>query len=543
MTYNPNINADIAFSTTDVLADAAVYSSGILSLAGDTQVQTEVLASHDGSMEFIFYSDAGGTDIVRSLTVPYTASDGFRLFGATTFGHYVQYKFTNNSGSLQTDFYFATKRSSTANSPQLLAADAFISPAMIANLNRSVLVGQDKVGSFRNTPVDTEGHLKVNIQDPLTAFGDLRIAELTPQVQLTFPYNINTDLVTTTLVSGGTVTQADSMAVLQTSTSGTGSAYMASRQVNKYRAGLGGMARFTGLFTTGVANSTQRVGIGDDDDGFYFGYNGVDFGLLVIKDGTPTWTPQTSWNVDNLSGNNGSANPTNMLLDPTKINVFQIQYQWLGAGEIIFSVEDPADGRYNPVHRIQYANTNTTPSVYNPNLPMSAKITNAGNTSNLTLKSASLAGFVEGKSEPKGVVNSYSATSTHSTETAFYHLRNKGTYVTLANRINCILKTLSVGNDANTLSTFRIYRNATLAGTPTWVDINGNDSVMEVDTVQTYSSGGKLLYSGVVGKDTGVAFSLADLNIIVSPTDIITVTSESSGSGAQAANLIWQEDF
>ena len=153
MTYNPNVNADIAFSTTDVLANAAVYSSGVISLAGDTQVQTEVLASHDGSMEFIFYSDAGGTDIVRSLTVPYTAADGFRLFGATTFGHYVQYKFTNNSGSLQTDFYFSTKRSTTSQSGQTLATDGFIAAGMIAPLQRSILTGQDENGAYGNVSV------------------------------------------------------------------------------------------------------------------------------------------------------------------------------------------------------------------------------------------------------------------------------------------------------------------------------------------------------------------------------------------------------
>jgi hypothetical protein len=153
MTYSPQQQPDIAFTTTDVLANAAVYSSGVLSLEGRTQVQTEVLASHDGSMEFIFYSDAGGTDIVRSLTVPYVAADGFQLFGATTFGHYVQYKFTNNSGSLQTDFYFSTKRSLTAQSGQTLATDGFIATAMIAPLNRSILTGQKVGGTFGNVSV------------------------------------------------------------------------------------------------------------------------------------------------------------------------------------------------------------------------------------------------------------------------------------------------------------------------------------------------------------------------------------------------------
>lgn len=36
MAYSPQVQPDIAFSTTAVLADAAVYASGVLSLEGRT---------------------------------------------------------------------------------------------------------------------------------------------------------------------------------------------------------------------------------------------------------------------------------------------------------------------------------------------------------------------------------------------------------------------------------------------------------------------------------------------------------------------------
>ena len=305
------------------------------------------------------------------------------------------------------------------------------------------------------------------------------------------------------------------------------------------------MTRFTGIFTSGVANSTQRVGIGDDDDGFFFGYNGVDFGILRIQDGTETWTTQANWNIDTLDGNDGATNPSNMLMNHENMNVFQISYQWLGAGEIEFFVEDPADGQYAPVHRIRYANNNLVPSIYNATLPVSAKVINSGNNTNLTFKTASMAGFVEGKSKVLGPFETYTATSSHSTETAFFHLRSKSTYLSKANRITAYLQQLSAGNDANVLSTFKVYKNATLSGTPTWNDVNGDDSIMEVDEVQTYTSGGTLLFSGVVGKDAGSVFSLKldDRGIIVRPGDVITVTSVSANTGAQAASLTWQEDF
>ena len=51
---------------------------------------------------------------------------------------------------------------------------------------------------------------------PLTAFKDLRSTELLPKAGWTFNYNINSDLIRTTLTGSGTATASNSMAVLQT---------------------------------------------------------------------------------------------------------------------------------------------------------------------------------------------------------------------------------------------------------------------------------------------------------------------------------------
>src|SRR3972149_4577395 len=56
------------------------------------------------------------------------------------------------------------------------------------------------------------------------AFGQLVAQEETPIVTIDFPYNINTAYVTPTTANGGTVTQANSQAVLQTSAAANGSA-------------------------------------------------------------------------------------------------------------------------------------------------------------------------------------------------------------------------------------------------------------------------------------------------------------------------------
>ena len=127
----------------------------------------------------------------------------------------------------------------------------------------------------------------INISSPLTAFGDLRTAGLHPQFQGSFEYTVdNTELTTNAVVAGGTVTQASGMAVVGTSTTTASSALLQSKIAARYRAGLGGLVRFTTLFTTAVAATEQYIGIVDETgssaafkNGYMVGYDGETFGF------------------------------------------------------------------------------------------------------------------------------------------------------------------------------------------------------------------------------------------------------------------------
>ena len=110
--------------------------------------------------------------------------------------------------------------------------------------------------------------LPLGTQIPSTSFGDVRSTELFPVAGWTFNYNINSDLVKTTLTGSSTATANNSMALIQTGTESTSSAKIETIRALRYIPGLGGLLRFTAIFTTGVANSTQIIGIGDDLDGF-----------------------------------------------------------------------------------------------------------------------------------------------------------------------------------------------------------------------------------------------------------------------------------
>lgn len=159
--YRNAVLDGLAFSTTSNLTNGSTYDSGILDLSAYTQVQTHILASHDGEINIYWYTDSGGTDQVRLLTIPYTAADGFQTFSAPAFTPYVKYTFTNNSGSNQTDFFFDTKFVTKAISAQILTPSGTISNLMTANLTRSIIAGQTTGGGggYVNVKVNPSGAL------------------------------------------------------------------------------------------------------------------------------------------------------------------------------------------------------------------------------------------------------------------------------------------------------------------------------------------------------------------------------------------------
>lgn len=117
------------------------------------------------------------------------------------------------------------------------------------------------------------------ISSPISAFGEVLIAEPTPVVQVQFPYNINNRLVETRL-NNGTATQDTGRIKLSTGAGANQTAMILTRDAVHYSPGQGVNVKFTTIYTAGAANSIQLHGIGDAGDGFFFGFNGTAFGTL-----------------------------------------------------------------------------------------------------------------------------------------------------------------------------------------------------------------------------------------------------------------------
>lgn len=111
-----------------------------------------------------------------------------------------------------------------------------------------------------------------------------------------------------------------------------------------------------------------------------------------------TWIYQEDWNFDTLTGVGGTTNPSGVTLNPQKLNVYQINFRWLGVGEMRFAIENPITGDMMPFHHIHYSNKNDDVHLDNPSLKIgyvAAEMT--GNSGiGVTVSGASMMGSIEG---------------------------------------------------------------------------------------------------------------------------------------------------
>jgi len=469
-----------------------------------------------------------------------------------------------------------------------------------------------------------------------TAFGEGSVAENYPFIQASFSYNFLPSNFRAFTATGGSTTVANGMAQVSTGTSVGGyGAIQSFRSVN-YKAGEGGLARFTAVFNAGVALTWQGAGLISIGNELSFGYNGTEFGIWHRYDGlaevqTITVTGgsggstdltltlnsvaytipltsgstshnayeianwlndsanQTVWKADNVgatvivsaqsdgpkagtySFSHGTATgsitrdtagvtktsdfiPTSEWsgprdireeLDPTKGNVYQICYQYLGFGAIKFQIEDPETGAFVTAHTIQYANANTTPSLNNPSMRLGIYCASVGGTTDITVKTASMAGFTQGKRintrNPRAEVSTQSVGS--SAFTNILAIRNRRTYNGYYNQVEIepeILTISAEGSKDVQIEVRAVERpNVELLYTNV-----GTNLVSDVATDSVTFTGGRLLAAFAVPAGGSEKIDLTQLKIRIPPSlNFIISGKRASGSANDVtAALTWYED-
>lgn len=79
--------------------------------------------------------------------------------------------------------------------------------------------------------------------------------------------------------------------------------------------------------------------------------------------------PQSAWNRDRVDGSNGVSNRSGVTINFTKCQIFHIDFQWLGVGNVRTAIMSPS-GSLIELHEFQHPNSGTTPYMRTPSLPI-----------------------------------------------------------------------------------------------------------------------------------------------------------------------------
>ena len=386
----------------------------------------------------------------------------------------------------------------------------------------------------------------------VSAFGDIVVVNHTPIVQIDFVYGINTQTGTTSVVTTGVADTNASRLRLQSGVGAAGAATFNSARIARYRQGQGMMARFTAVWTNSAASSTQVVGMGNTQVGYFFGYNGIAFGLSIRNGGSDSWTAQTAWNGDKCDGNGASGFNWNKAFG----NVMMIRYPYLGFGDITFWVQNPATGAWILCHTIQYSNSSASVQVSNPSFPFYANVTNAGSTTNILMYVGSVGVFISGAREYLAAQwatdNSKAAVTA---ETCIFSIRNCASYNGVTNtgiiRIRSI--SLSYNQGVNGFAVLRVRKGATLGGSPSYTPVNGStadngvtltaaNSIASVDTAATTSTAGFYEFNLNVGNTGQAVLDVSSYLLYINPGEIMTFGVFCTASGSVQVATNWNED-
>lgn len=258
---------------------------------------------------------------------------------------------------------------------------------------------------------------------------------------------------------------------------------------------------------------------------------------------------QSAWNIDTMDGNG----PSRMVLDPSKGNVYQIGFQYLGYGNARFAIEDSQTGQFQACHMIRNANVRTTPVLRDPHVTGIWTVTNNGSTISTHMSGGSGAIFVEGQVlQNIGPSFSYFSSKTNVDdvpEVPILSIRANRIFRTHAGfgEITPSTLTATVPGTGQNFMIIRVYKNARLTGPVNFTNINAEQSIAAYDTAAT----GITLNNGVLLATYLLPFVNGQINVdlkgdnySLSSGDTLTVTAQADGNSGSTVGvaLTWFED-
>lgn len=283
---------------------------------------------------------------------------------------------------------------------------------------------------------------------------------------------------------------------------------------------------------------------------FNAGATGTVAAFAIVTVGTvPTeqFIPQAAWNQDTFLGTGGSSNPSVVTLDPTRGNIYEVQFQYLGYGNAYFYIVNGKTGRPTLCHIVQNANTRTSTNLRNPNLYLTWESRNTGGTSSVVARGASGGAFVEGPVTFLGAqfaTPPVAVTAGAGVETPVLSLRANTTFVNRLSTAQLQIDRFSVACDGTKTVSFKIYKNGVLTA-PRWQAVNTTTSSAAYDVNATaFSIGtGTLVYAFSVSKTGNATEDVTNIDLFLQAGDYLTITATSANANDVTAAVVWIEDI
>lgn len=263
----------------------------------------------------------------------------------------------------------------------------------------------DKYVVDNNLSIDRQGAAFTRFaegQPILSAFGILKNAEERALGVYEASLSSYDDLFDILVSSGGDViyNPEESSEVLSV-TSGQGSSVsMTTNRYHYYLPGTSNVAKMTiSCGDNGKNGNVRRWGLFDNDDGLFFELHNDQICVVIRSSTSGQITEnrvfQNDWNSDKIDGSGLSE----LSLDVTKINIYWIDYQWLGAGRVRFGIFDK-NGQRVVCHVFEHAGSVTLPYMRTGTLPLKAENYNNLTTGSFSeLRAICLSVYMEGNYE------------------------------------------------------------------------------------------------------------------------------------------------
>jgi hypothetical protein len=373
-----------------------------------------------------------------------------------------------------------------------------------------------------------------------TVFGDKIIAKRIPQLAAQFQYPLASGAVRPPDVgNGGEILQENTLLKIQTDAQVGSFANVQSTDTLRYIPGYECYLYVTPDFNDPVDGQTQFVGVMDEETGFGFGYNGLDFVFLYRRDGISQYFIIDLDEYEKING---------YRLNPQKGNVYLLSYGFLGYAPAKLEVIPPQGG-LNKLYTLEYLNEHDQTHLNQTFLPLRAEMNNNAGDKDMSLSVGSInAGIVDGGGESNYTFarsfNYRDAEVLINGNTEIVAFRGKSTFGGRTNYVDGRLFNFNVAQDLNKSSVIVLFRNPVLLNTPTWTDVNV-DSVLEysTDILIDFEASTDTFYSQALFRVDTLDKEVESFRFDLAPGDMAVFAAETTGQGEIAFSNFWKELF